>query len=143
MLEDTPSHFDFILATTDPQKLIKTILTRCTEFRMRELAPDSLKTLLQSVAEKEGIQLSEDAEEKIIESAGGSARLALVLLAKLEGITDAQEQCDAIEKGTGNAETIALCRALLAGASWPELAKIVRTLEAEPESVRWAVLGYM
>jgi DNA polymerase III gamma/tau subunit len=141
-LEDTPKHVYFILATTDPAKLIKTILTRCTEVKLREMAMSSLQELIKDIADQEKIKLSDEVTEKIIECSMGSARYALVLLNKIVGL-DESEQLDTIEKAGVQTESIALARALLNHAPWVEVAKILKTMPDEPESTRYLVLGYM
>jgi DNA polymerase III gamma/tau subunit len=142
MLEDTPAHVYFLLATTDPQKLIKPILTRCTEMPVRLLTHDELKTLLQRVAKKEKITLTADIEDELITSAQGSARTLLVLLDKIANLTDDQRSGAIADKLSEENEAIDLCRALIKGDSWKTVAGILRNLKGEPESIRWAVLGY-
>lgn len=144
ILEDTPRHVYFMLATTDPAKLLKTIQTRCTEIRVREMSVKAMQELLETVAEKEGITLTDEVKDKIVECAQGSARLALVLLNKIVGIDDPERAVEVIMKGTSNVESIALARALLnPRTTWPELAALIKAIDDEPESVRWVVQGYM
>jgi len=144
MLEDTPKHVHFMLATTDSGKLLPTIVTRCTEIKCREMGVDALRTLIKSICEKESITITEEVEDHLIECSGGSARLALVLLNKLVGIEDEAEQISAIEKNTSKRESIELARALLnPRVSWPELAKLIKTIEDEPEGTRRLILAYM
>lgn len=143
-LEDTPKHVYFMLATTDSSKLLKTIITRCTEIKLKELSPVHLRQLIKSVCEKESLTISEDVEEKLIECALGSARLALVLLNKLVGIEDEAAQLESIERNAESRESIEIARALLnPRTQWADIAKILKTCETEPESIRWLVLSYM
>ena len=97
MLEDTPKHVYFILATTHPQKLIKTIRTRSTQIDLKSLSNKDLEKLLLSISEKEKFNLPEDVLEKIIENSDGSARKALVLLDQVIEL-DEEEMIDAIAK---------------------------------------------
>ena len=143
-LEDTPKHVYFMLATTDPGKLLKTIITRCTEIKVKEMSPVALRELIKDICTRESLKISEEVEEKIIECALGSARLALVLLNKIVGIEDEADQLDAIERNAENKEAIEIARCLMnPRAQWHEMAKILKSCEAEPESVRWLVLAYM
>lgn len=142
MLEDTPKHVFFMLATTEPGKLLKTIITRCTEIRLRELSEAALKQLVNDIAQKEGMKLSEEVVDKIVECSFGSGRMALVLLNKLIGCEEDQ-MLDTIEKGVANKAAIDLCRVLLKGAQWKEVAALIKTIEEEPETVRRIVLAYM
>ena len=144
MLEDTPKHVYFLLATTDPQKLLPTIRTRCTELRMQPLSPKSMVTLLQSVAEKEGKKFSEEVLERIVEVAEGSARKALVVLDSILGLEDEDEQLNAVMRNEFKTESFAIAKALMnPRCTWQEMQKILNGCEiSEPESIRYMVLGY-
>jgi DNA polymerase III gamma/tau subunit len=142
MLEDTPSHVYFFLCTTEPQKILKTILTRCCEMPVRLLDNDELEHLLKRTAKRERIKLSNKVLDHIVEGSQGSARTALVVLDKISNL-DEDERIKAIEdKLEEENEAIELCRALIKKKSWPTVAKILKNLKGEPESVRWSVLGY-
>lgn len=66
-LEEPPARTIWILCTTDPQKLKKTILDRCKKLPIRQIAPDLLMKRLSTIAKKEGIDLKErDDGEKIL-----------------------------------------------------------------------------
>lgn len=141
-VEEPPAHFYFMLATTDPQKLIKTLHNRCTEIRIKELDIPEMTTLLEQIAEKEKMDVHEEAMEKIIEAAQGSARAGLVLLNKLVGMPK-EDHVDLVEKGISNPEAIKLARLLFNKGSWKEIADTLRKVTKEDvESYRWCVLGY-
>jgi DNA polymerase III gamma/tau subunit len=143
ILEDTPSHVYFFLATTDPQKLIATIKTRCTEIALKPVSQAALKTLVQTVAEKEDKEVADEVADKIAEYAEGSARGALVILHRILGLETKEEQLESIEKGAVKNQSIDLCRALINKTSWKEVAKILEGLkDQEAESIRRHVLGY-
>lgn len=143
-LEDTPKHVYFVLATTHPGKLLKTIRTRCTELKLSELSSKQLTDLVTDVAEKEGLQISEDVAYKIADHSDGSARKALVLLNAVMGIKDEDGQLEAIAKQDFQTEGIELARILMnPKATWREAAKILLGLgEADPEGLRRLVLSY-
>lgn len=143
MLEDTPSHVYFFLATTEPQKLLGTIKTRATEIKVKALKDKDMEFLLDSIAEKEQFSLSGDVRDKIVESAEGSPRKALVLLNQVVGLATEEDQLAVVSAGVASSQSIELCRMLLGGkARWPEVAKVLKSLEEEPESLRRMVLGY-
>lgn len=143
MLEDTPKHVYFFMATTDPLKLLSTIRTRCTEVKLKELSPAAMKELLLSVADKEGIELGEEVLDRLIEHAEGSARKALVILNQVMGLPDEDARMNAIENSDHKSKGIELARALLnPGTKWAEVALLLKGLEEEPESIRYLVLGY-
>jgi len=79
-LEEPPPHVKFLLATTDPQKLPVTVLSRCLQFHLKNLAPAQIVTYLQSVLTAEQIDFEEDALWQLARAAGGSMRDALTLL---------------------------------------------------------------
>lgn len=144
LLEDTPSHVYFMLATTDESKLIKTIITRCTEIKVRAMSTLALKALVKSVCVKESLTLSEEVEDKLVEYSMGSARMALVLLNKVATLDNEDERLEVIERSAANKEAIELARLLLnPRAAWVDVAKTIKAIEDEPETVRWIVLSYM
>ncbi len=142
MLEDMPDHVYFLLCTTDPQKLIPTILTRCCHMPVRLLDDDEIATVVRRVAKKEEIAISDDVLGDLATFAAGSARTALVLLDKVRNLPP-EKQVEAMQqKAEEEREAIDLCRALLKREPWEKIGKILKTLKGEPESIRWAVLGY-
>lgn len=79
-LEEPPPHVKFLLATTDPQKLPVTVLSRCLQFHLKNLAPAQIVNYLQSVLAAEQIDYEEDALWQLGRAAAGSMRDALTLL---------------------------------------------------------------
>ncbi len=144
LLEDTPSHVYFFLATTDPHKLIKTIHTRCSEVRLGLLTQNHLKLLIAKVAKREGFQLTDDVVASLVEAAEGSARKALVLLEQVAHLADEDSQLAAITSASVNKDqAIELARKLINPRSgWSEVAAILKDIKDEPENVRYLVLGY-
>lgn len=78
-LEKPPEHVKFLFATTDPQKLPITVISRCLQFTLRPLAVDEITEHLGNILNKESIQAEQDAIWQIAESAQGSLRDALSL----------------------------------------------------------------
>lgn len=79
-LEEPPSHVLFILATTEVHKLPSTILSRCQRFDFRRIPQDDMAKRLEFVAEKEGMEIDEDAAVLISRIADGALRDALSIL---------------------------------------------------------------
>jgi DNA polymerase-3 subunit gamma/tau len=73
-LEEPPSHVKFLFATTDPHKLIDTVLSRCIRFDLRPLSGEKLIKILGDVVQKESIQID---SEKVIELISGCAKGSL------------------------------------------------------------------
>jgi DNA polymerase-3 subunit gamma/tau len=78
-LEEPPPHVKFLLATTDPQKLPATVLSRCLQFNLKNMSADRIVSHLQHVLEQEQIQCDEAALWLLAEAARGSMRDALSL----------------------------------------------------------------
>jgi DNA polymerase-3 subunit gamma/tau len=79
-LEEPPSHVKFILATTDPQKIPVTVLSRCLQFNLKQLPPALILSHLQYVLEQESIPFEMGALNLVARAAQGSMRDALSLM---------------------------------------------------------------
>ncbi|MFQ3323873.1 MAG: DNA polymerase-3 subunit gamma/tau [Pseudomonadales bacterium] len=78
-LEEPPPHVKFLLATTDPQKLPATILSRCMQFSLKNMAPESIVGHLKYVLEQEMVAAEDAALYQLANAADGSMRDALSL----------------------------------------------------------------
>jgi DNA polymerase III gamma/tau subunit len=142
MLEDTPNHVYFFLATTDPDKVIKAVRTRCTEMPVNSLSGADMVNVLARVEKKEKLTISNEVRDAIVAGAQGSARTALVLLDKVRHLPPAQQAAAVEEQAAAENQAIDLCRALIKPEKWNVVADILKNMNAEPENVRRAVLGY-
>ncbi len=79
-LEEPPPHVKFLLATTDPQKLPITVLSRCLQFNLKRLAADDIAAHLETVLAEEAIEFETPAVKLVARAAQGSMRDALSLL---------------------------------------------------------------
>ena len=79
-LEEPPEHVKFILATTDPQKIPVTVLSRCLQFNLKQMTPGAVSSHLATVLSAEEIPFEEPALDLLAQSAHGSMRDALSLL---------------------------------------------------------------
>lgn len=79
-LEEPPPHVKFLLATTDPQKMPVTVLSRCLQFNLKRLPLDQIRDQLQYILEQEGIDHERPALTLISQAADGSMRDALSLM---------------------------------------------------------------
>ena len=79
-LEEPPEHVKFLLATTDPQKLPVTVLSRCLQFTLRHISAEQITQQLKKILEQETIPAEEQALIPLAEAADGSMRDALSLL---------------------------------------------------------------
>lgn len=79
-LEEPPSHVKFILATTDPQKVPVTVLSRCLQFNLKHLSAALINAHLQVILKEERLNFENDALSILARAAQGSMRDALSLL---------------------------------------------------------------
>ena len=79
-LEEPPSHVMFVFATTEPQKIPVTILSRCQRHDFKRISLDLITGQMASICGKEGVAVSEESLLSIARAAGGSMRDALSLL---------------------------------------------------------------
>ncbi len=79
-LEEPPEHVKFVLATTDPQKIPVTILSRCLQFNLRRLKADEIRAQMEKILAAEGIEAEPEALSLLARAADGSMRDGLSLL---------------------------------------------------------------
>ncbi|MGH8183188.1 MAG: DNA polymerase III subunit gamma/tau [Rhodanobacteraceae bacterium] len=79
-LEEPPEHVKFLLATTDPQKLPVTVLSRCLKFGLKRLLPEQIAGQMRMILGKEGVAFDDGAIEALARGADGSLRDGLSLL---------------------------------------------------------------
>ena len=109
-LEEPPAYVKFFLCTTDPEKLLPALQTRCQRHVLKPLSEEALVDLLCEVSDKEGIHYDNDGLQMIAESSQGSARQALVYLEHAATIESATTDVVAQVLGRG---PVGFCRDLL------------------------------
>lgn len=107
-LEEPPAHALFILATTEPQKIPQTILSRCQRYDFRRIGTDDIAARLKKVAAAESINATEDAIELIAELGDGSMRDALSILERCASFGGDELRTDDVSEIVGIADTTAL-----------------------------------
>ena len=103
-LEEPPEYLKFVLATTDPQKVPVTVLSRCLQFNLRPMAPETVLEHLSHVLQQEGISAQPQALRLIARSARGSMRDALSLTDQAIAFGAGQLQEDAVRQMLGSAD---------------------------------------
>ncbi|KJR40012.1 DNA polymerase III subunits gamma/tau [Candidatus Magnetoovum chiemensis] len=86
-LEEPPSHIIFIMATTEPAKILPTVLSRCQHLPFRRVSSDRIAQHIKEIAEKEGFKITDQACKIIAQTADGSIRDSLTLLEQLSSFT--------------------------------------------------------
>jgi len=82
-LEEPPEHVKFIFATTEPNKILPTIISRCQRFDLRPIPTETIAKHLQYISDKEGVQLDDPAAWAIAKGADGGMRDAQSMLDQL------------------------------------------------------------
>ena len=136
-LEEPPSHVLFILATTEPEKIPLTILSRCQRYEFHRISVEDIKQHLLYIAKESGMPLTEDAADLIAVRADGGLRDALSLLDQCSSATeaatlDAAEVYDLLGL-TGKDQIIALSHHIFNGESGETLTLFYRILQSGKE----------
>ncbi len=79
-LEEPPSHVIFLMATTDPEKVPKTVISRCLQLNLKTVSRNNLQEHFRKICEKEGINSDDESLSLVAKSAEGSVRDGLTLL---------------------------------------------------------------
>lgn len=85
-LEEPPSHVKFILATTEPQKLPATIISRCQRFEFMRISEEKIKGRLHKISEENGIDIEEEALALVASLANGSMRDGISILESVSNL---------------------------------------------------------
>jgi DNA polymerase-3 subunit gamma/tau len=144
-LEEPPGYAYFILCTTEPSKLIKTVLSRCHEVKLCEVGGDIINELVLRVAALENITIGEEVTSRIVQVAEGNVRKALVLLNGLIGITDEEKQLATISAGDFKRAAFEIAQALMKKKGWSDIAAILRAVDfekEEAEGIRYMIISY-
>ena len=131
-LEEPPPHVKFLLATTDPEKLPVTVLSRCLQFNLLRLDERQISGQIRHILEQESITADDSAIALIAKGADGSLRDGLSLLDQAIAYTGGDLRGDAVEKMLGTvdrARVAELLGALVRG----DAATLMREVEALAE----------
>ena len=101
-LEEPPKHVVFILATTEPQKLPATIVSRCQRYEFKSLGVEEINTRLKQICELEDVNITEEALNAIGEAAEGAMRDALSILDQAISYGNKNIEVDDINGVTGS-----------------------------------------
>lgn len=101
-LEEPPEYIIFILATTEPQKIPATIISRCQRFDFKSISHDKMKQCLENIISKENISIDDGAIEEIINNSKGGMRDAIGLLDQASAFCNNNITANDIEELSGN-----------------------------------------
>lgn len=103
-LEEPPEHVKFLLATTDPEKLPVTVLSRCLQFNLRRLEPEQIAGQMRHILSAEAMAFDDEAIEQLAVSADGSLRDGLSLLDQAIAATGGRLQGEAVRAMLGTVD---------------------------------------
>ncbi len=103
-LEEPPEYLKFVLATTDPQKVPVTVLSRCLQFNLRPMAPETVQQHLNQVLGAEGVAHDAEALRLLSHAARGSMRDALSLTDQAIAFGAGQLQADSVRQMLGSVD---------------------------------------
>jgi len=143
ILEKPPDWVYWFLCTTEANRILPTVKTRCVHCDLRPVTSRKLIELLSFISEEEKFKTDSDILVLCAEAAGGSPRQAISNLALCASATvdDARKL---LRSAGESAEAIQLARALMKRAGWKEIQSLLARLkEDNPESVRHIIRAYM
>jgi len=135
-LEEPPPHVKFLLATTDPQKLPVTILSRCLQFNLKNLSPERISGQLNHVLSNEMIQTESEAIYALARAAEGSMRDALSLADQAIAFGGGSVTADGVAAMLGSLNRNAvnnLLAAVCSGDNQAMLAQVAELSEHSPD----------
>jgi DNA polymerase-3 subunit gamma/tau len=135
-LEEPPPHVKFLFATTDPQKLPITVLSRCLQFNLKNLSAERITEHLQFVLGEEQVPFEDAALWSLARAADGSMRDALSLTDQAIGHGGGQVNEGEVSAMLGTIErsfVVDICQALISGSGTELLAAIGRMAEQAPD----------
>ena len=111
-LEEPPDHLKFILATTDPQKIPVTVLSRCLQFNLKQMPQGLIVEHLSRLLESEGIEFEREALSPLARAAAGSMRDGLSLLDQAIAHGAGKVMAGGVREMLGSVDETFLLRAL-------------------------------
>ena len=135
-LEEPPPHVKFLLATTDPQKLPVTVLSRCLQFNLKNLSPEKLVEHLKYILGEENIPFEEPALWLLGRAAHGSVRDCLTLLDQAIGFCEGKLTTAGVSDFLGSIDQTVirqLMEALIAQDAGAALASIRQLADSSPD----------
>jgi DNA polymerase-3 subunit gamma/tau len=103
-LEEPPEHVKFLLATTDPEKLPVTVLSRCLQFNLRRLDSEQIDTQMQHILKVENIAFDNESIHQLALSADGSLRDGLSLLDQAIAYSGGELRIDLVQAMLGTVD---------------------------------------
>jgi DNA polymerase III gamma/tau subunit len=145
-IEEPPPHVYWMICSTNPGKIPKTIISRCLRYDLKPVSEDDLAELLLRVIDAEKLDVNADVLEAIVEEAQGSPRQALQFLELCNFSETASEARAAMRSAAQSREAIDLCKFLVSGGrgGWAEAMRLLKAMgDFEAEGVRITIVNYL
>lgn len=143
VLEEPPQHVFFFLCTTDSQKLLKTIHSRCVTFEVSALTKKQTEGLIEAACGYVNKTIPDEVLSQIATSSQGAPREALTLLEKVIDLPESKMLRAAKQAVDLETQAVDLCKALIARNSWAKVSKIISGLKnEEEESLRQMIIKW-
>ena len=138
-LEEAPAHVYFMLCTTEPEKLIKAVRTRTTQYDVGALPYKTIMSYMENIISQEGADVPLDAVQKISQESEGSMRQALVSLDKIIDM-DKRDMIKALEQNLAYETSIFKLFDAIWNKNWNTASTVIQNLTEEPEVIRASFL---
>ncbi len=143
ILEEPPEHCFFLLCSTDPDMILKTIRSRCSEFEVQKLSARNCKMLLRNICNKLDTNIPTKVLDQVAASSEGLPRDALTILEKVLDLPEKEMLRAAKQAIASEGQAIDLCRALMQRKPWDNIVSILKGIEGEePEKIRRMMIDY-
>lgn len=147
-LEEPPEHVCFLFATTEPEKIPATIISRCLQFNLRSLSEEVIGSHLRKVLDADQVQSEDEALQLLAQAAQGSVRDALTLTEQAIAHGAGELKANAVAAMLGTLDRSAIRRLLQAvamadGAQLMKEVEEVATLGADPAKVMEQLLQFL
>jgi DNA polymerase-3 subunit gamma/tau len=149
--EETPEHVYFIFCTTEPTKIIPTLKDRFTEYKVEKLKISDIIKILERACEVKTLNVSKEVLEVIACNCDQTPRTSLVLLEKIQDISDPNELVEVLASEIMVQESgdfIDLCKLLILAPEkrmkrWKDILIEYEKLDQDIEQIRIGIMGFM
>jgi len=147
LLENPPKHSFFALCTTEPEKMIETVRSRCVSLQFSNLSSMDVNKIIKHIQQSEGVEeVSPKVRQAVVKASEGSARNVLMILESILGKSEEEALSHIPSIAMEDSDLREILRLLIksdAKNRWAMIREDVSALDGEPETIRKKVLGYL
>ncbi|ARB06153.1 clamp loader of DNA polymerase [Dinoroseobacter phage vB_DshS-R5C] len=143
-IEEPPAGVFWFFCTTEPNKILPTIRSRCVTYTLKDVPYRALMRLLDDVSKREGLELPEDVLDAAADNAHGSPRQALVNLTTVKHAENASDALAALNRLAGSKAAFDLAKMIIKPQyQFADAMALLKEIKSEPpESIRHTVRAY-